>query len=59
VAPYLHGIGASEPTISMVWRVDAPGDDPQQWRRSTDRLPPSTDEAIELPIGAVRRWLAS
>jgi CRISPR-associated endonuclease/helicase Cas3 len=59
VAPYLHGIGASEPTISMVWRADASGDDPQQWRRSTDRLPPSTDEAIELPIGAVRRWLAS
>ncbi|MGH3409177.1 MAG: type I-G CRISPR-associated helicase/endonuclease Cas3g, partial [Streptosporangiaceae bacterium] len=40
VAPYLHGIGASEPTISIVWRADARGDDPQQWRRSTERLPP-------------------
>jgi CRISPR-associated endonuclease/helicase Cas3 len=59
VAPYLHGIGASQPTVSIVWRADAQGDDPQQWRHSTDRLPPSADEAIELPIGAVRRWLAS
>lgn len=59
VAPYLHGIGASEPTVSIVWRAETQGDDPQQWRRSTERLPPSADEAIELPIGAVRRWLAS
>lgn len=59
VAPYLHGIGASEPTVSVVWRADTRGDDPQQWRSSTERLPPSADEAVELPIGAVRRWLAS
>ena len=26
------------------------GDDPQQWRRSPERLPPSADEAIELPV---------
>ena len=59
VAPYLHGVGASEPTVSIVWRADARGDDPQLWRRSTERLPPSADEAIELPISAIRRWLAS
>lgn len=59
VAPYLHGIGAGEATVSVVWRADVHGDDPQQWQRSTDRLPPSAGEAIELPIGAVRRWLAS
>jgi CRISPR-associated endonuclease/helicase Cas3 len=59
VAPYLHGIGAGEATVSVVWRADAHGDDPQQWQRSTDRLPPSAGEAIELPLGAVRRWLAS
>ena len=59
VAPYLHGIGAGEAAISIVWRADARGDDPQQWRRSAERLPPAADEAIELPIGAVRRWLAS
>jgi CRISPR-associated endonuclease/helicase Cas3 len=59
VAPYLHGIAAGEPTVSIVWRADASGDDPQHWRTSTDRLPPSADEAIELPVSATRRWLAS
>ena len=59
VAPYLHGIGAGEAAISIVWRADARGDDPQQWRRGAERLPPAADEAIELPIGAARRWLAS
>lgn len=58
-APYLHGIAAGEPTVSIVWRADAPGDDPQQWRRSAEQLPPSSDEAVELPISAARAWLAS
>ena len=59
VAPYLHGIAAGEPTVSIVWRADARGDDPQQWRASAERLPPSADEAIEIPVSAARRWLAS
>jgi CRISPR-associated endonuclease/helicase Cas3 len=59
VAPYLHGIGAGEPTVSLAWRADVHGDDPEQWRGSAERLPPSADEAIELPVSAVRRWLAS
>jgi CRISPR-associated endonuclease/helicase Cas3 len=58
VAPYLHGIGASEPTVSVIWRADTRGEDPAQWRNSADRIPPSADEAIELPISAVRHWLA-
>ena len=58
-APYLHGIGAAEPTVSVLWRADMHGDDPDQGRRSAERLPPSADETIELPAGAVRRWLAS
>lgn len=59
VAPYLHGIGAGEPTVSVVWRADVHGNDPQGWARSVVRIPPSTEEAMELPIGAVRRWLAT
>ena len=59
VAPYLHGIAAGEPTVSVVWRADARGDDPQQWRTSPEWLPPSADEAIELPLSVTRRWLAS
>jgi CRISPR-associated endonuclease/helicase Cas3 len=59
VAPYLHGIDAGEPTVSIVWRADTRADEPQQWARSAERLPPSTDESIELPVSAARRWLTS
>jgi CRISPR-associated endonuclease/helicase Cas3 len=58
VEPYLHGIGAGEPDVAVVWRADATSNDPQQWRRSVERVPPQTEEALELPISAVRRWLA-
>jgi CRISPR-associated endonuclease/helicase Cas3 len=57
VAPYLHGIGAGEPTVSVVWRADVSGDDPDGWIPTVKRIPPSSDEAIELPVTAVRRWL--
>lgn len=59
VGPYLHGIGADQPTVSLIWRADVHGEDPMTWRRSVDRMPPTSDEAIELPIAAARQWLAS
>jgi CRISPR-associated endonuclease/helicase Cas3 len=58
VAPYLHGIATGEPTVSLAWRADVRGDDPQDWARSVELIPPTADEAIELPISAVRRWLS-
>jgi len=58
VAPYLHGIDAGEPTVSVVWRADLRGDDPNGWTPSVQRIPPSADEAIELPVSAARRWLS-
>jgi CRISPR-associated endonuclease/helicase Cas3 len=57
VAPYLHGIGVGEPTVSVVWRADIEGSDPNAWMRSLDRIPPTADEAVELAISKVRRWL--
>jgi CRISPR-associated endonuclease/helicase Cas3 len=59
VAPYLHGIGLGEPTVSVVWRADLVGDDPRNWADSVERLPVTADEAIEIPISAVRRWLSA
>jgi CRISPR-associated endonuclease/helicase Cas3 len=59
VAPYLHGIEAGEPTASLVWRTGLSGDDPRQWAQHVELLPPSADEALELPVGTIRRWLAS
>jgi CRISPR-associated endonuclease/helicase Cas3 len=58
VDPFLHGIGTGEPDVAVVWRADLPRDDPQQWRRSVERIPPTSDEALELPVSAVQRWLA-
>jgi CRISPR-associated endonuclease/helicase Cas3 len=58
VAPYLHGIGAGEPTVSLIWRADVQGADPQGWAGSVERVPPSAEEALELPISAARQWLA-
>jgi CRISPR-associated endonuclease/helicase Cas3 len=58
VAPYLHGIGAGEPTVSVAWRADLGGDDANGWLTSVRRIPPSADEAIELPVSAARRWLS-
>ncbi|MFI5063639.1 MAG: type I-U CRISPR-associated helicase/endonuclease Cas3 [Streptosporangiales bacterium] len=58
VAPYLHGIGAGEPTVSLIWRADLPGTDPAGWAGSAERIPPSAEEALELPISAARQWLA-
>jgi CRISPR-associated endonuclease/helicase Cas3 len=57
VEPYLHGIGSGEPTASVIWRADVSGNDASQWRRSAERMPPNSDEAIELPISSLRRWL--
>lgn len=59
VTPYLHGIGAGEPTISIVWRADTRADEPQQWARSGEQPPPSADESIELPVSTAKRWLAT
>jgi CRISPR-associated endonuclease/helicase Cas3 len=59
VAPYLHGIGAGEPSVSLVWREDLQGDDPRNWTASVERLPPNASEVIEISVGALRRWLAT
>ncbi len=62
-ALWLHGPQERDLDVSVVWRADLYPDD----LNSTDlpsvcaRLeacPPRTAEAISVPIGAVRRWLA-
>lgn len=57
VAAYLHGIGAGEPTVSLAWRADLRGNNPEEWIGSVQRIPPCAEEALELPISAARRWL--
>jgi CRISPR-associated endonuclease/helicase Cas3 len=56
--PYLHGVDQGQPAVSVCWRGDMGADSTEEWGRTTDRARPSADEAIELPIAAVRAWLA-
>lgn len=61
IALYLHGPNRQPDSIAVVWRADI---DPQTHRDDDDTrrllmlVPLRSAEAIELPIWAVRRWLA-
>jgi CRISPR-associated endonuclease/helicase Cas3 len=60
VALYLHGPNRELDSITIVWRADI---DPVRSDRGSVLLlltlvPPRPTEAIELPLWAVRRWLA-
>jgi CRISPR-associated endonuclease/helicase Cas3 len=61
VALFLHGPNRQPDSITTVWRADI---DPEKHRNEETRrlltlVPPRLAEAIELPIWAVRRWLAA
>ncbi|MBO2465225.1 type I-G CRISPR-associated helicase/endonuclease Cas3g [Actinomadura violacea] len=56
VAPYLHGLGRGRPDVSLVWRSGLPAD-PAEWTEPLQAVPPSVEEAVGVPVGAVRRWL--
>lgn len=58
---YLHGIVPSRPEVMVVWRADlAPQDTGADslWVDIVGQLPPSSGEAMPVPLPAVRRWLA-
>lgn len=63
---WLHGPRRGEPEVQVVWRADLRASDLQDEASdlsdALDRLdacPPSSLEALSLPIGAVRRWLSA
>lgn len=60
VDTYLHGLARSEPKVSVLWRADLVGletDDDVQVR--LELLPPTTAEAVEVPLVHVLRFLAA
>jgi len=57
VAPFLHGIEHGRPDVSVVWRSGHKGND-EQWKQMAATVPPSADEAIQVPLPAIRRWLS-
>lgn len=63
VAHWLHGPDRAEPEVRVVWRADLDpaaleGDAaPQAVLDALEVAPPSTLEALSVPISAARRWL--
>ena len=59
VAPFLHGDKALEDAdVQIVWRADLDELDVNEWPTVLAAAPPMTTEALPLPYGAARRWLA-
>ncbi|PZG39902.1 type I-U CRISPR-associated helicase/endonuclease Cas3 [Spongiactinospora gelatinilytica] len=56
VAPFLHGLQPDSPQVSLCWR-ELPEDE-GYWPAGIELVPPSAEECIELPLAAVRGWLA-
>jgi len=54
---YLHGPEAGAPDVQVVWRADL-GEDTTGWLGMVAMCPPSAAEALAVPIGALRCWLA-
>ncbi len=56
-APFLHGPkDAGEPDVQVVFRADL-GADPDLWADVVALCPPSSSEAVAVPMGVFRRWL--
>ncbi|WP_250564096.1 type I-G CRISPR-associated helicase/endonuclease Cas3g [Sphaerisporangium fuscum] len=58
VAPYLHGIDRGSADVAVVWRSGLAGANPQGWPATVMEVPPSTEEAVEVSLHAVRQWLS-
>lgn len=56
VALFLHGLRAGAADVQLVWRADfSDGDD--EWQAKVEGCPPSSLEALSVPVHEARRWL--
>jgi CRISPR-associated endonuclease/helicase Cas3 len=57
-ALFLHGPAKpGQPDVQVIFRGDL-GDDDKLWPEIVSLCPPSSSEAVQVPIGLFRRWLA-
>jgi CRISPR-associated endonuclease/helicase Cas3 len=57
-ALFLHGPKQSgQPDVQVVFRADL-GDDSTEWSEIVALCPPSSSEAVSVPIGVFKKWLA-
>ncbi|MCP2340167.1 type I-G CRISPR-associated helicase/endonuclease Cas3g [Actinomadura rupiterrae] len=57
VAPFLHGLQRGMADVSIVWRAGLPGGF-TGWAGALRAVPPATEEMLQVPHAAARRWLA-
>jgi CRISPR-associated endonuclease/helicase Cas3 len=57
-ALFLHGPNKpGQPDVQVVFRADL-GDDSTKWAEIVALCPPSSSEAVPVPIGVFKRWMA-
>lgn len=64
VAPFLHGAERGAPDVQVVWRADLEAsmlvpDNVRAVREMLTAVPPSTLEALPIPLWTARSWLAA
>jgi len=58
VAPWLHGSLHGNAEVNLVWRADLTEANVDGWPRVLALMPPRTEEALSIPLCALRQHLA-
>jgi len=58
IQPFLHGVGREAPEARVVWRADLSPNDTTTWKETVSLCPPSSGEALAIPLYQLRQWLA-
>jgi len=54
---FLHGPERGSPDVYVVWRSDISGQDSKHWTKIISLCPPSSAEAMSVPLWTFRKWL--
>lgn len=55
---FLHGVDRGTPEVRVVWRADLSVKYTENWKETVALCPPSSGEALAVPLYKIRRWLA-
>lgn len=59
LAIFLHGPSSGSADVQVVWRADLPQDRSELWAEIVAMCPPSSSEAMPVPVSVFRRWWLS
>jgi len=58
-AVFLHGKESSRPEVQVIWRADLnEAADPEEWADVVALCPPTSNEAMPVPLWEFQRWVA-